>query len=133
MNHTDVLKLIDPFINAPVECDGFTRLAHSALANAGKRHRVMAGRLIAAGGGHQTPLHYWIELECGSVIDYRAQMWLGPTPDVPHGIFNVDDFPRWKYEGHEVEMPTLPPALAELIATPIPHQILTTKSIGEAG
>lgn len=81
-----ISSLLEPYSNAPVECDGFTRIAHSVLAGAGIPHSCMQGQLVSASGNDELPIHFWIQLDDGRVIDYRARMWLGDDAGVPHGV-----------------------------------------------
>lgn len=120
MTRLEIHQVIEPFINAPVECDGFVRLAHTALVAAGVDHTVMHGRLVSADSTRRTPIHFWITLANGDVIDYRAQMWLGSANDVPSGIFAPAEFPGWSYQGSVIDIPTLHPAVAEMLTRSIP-------------
>ena len=58
-----------------LECDGSTRVLHYALDNAGVKHTVKRGKVI--GDEYVIPLHYWIELPDGNIVDYKSKMWLG--------------------------------------------------------
>lgn len=108
-------QLLEPYINAPVECDGFTRLAHTALVHAGIEHACMCGRLVSVDDTTESPIHFWIELADGRLIDYRARMWLGENPTVPNGVFNANEFAGWKYLGEQIDLPTLSPVLVEIL------------------
>lgn len=119
MDMAAIARLLAEYVDAPVECDGFARLAHTALAEAEIEHSVLEGVVLAGDGSVALPIHYWIELRCGTLIDYRARLWLGESDAVPHGIFNQADFPQWRYEGARVDMPVLSPAFAKLLSTPI--------------
>jgi hypothetical protein len=79
----DWLAPIDAF---PLECDGLTRIVSTLLARDDVEHRVCVGSLDIQGVG-LIPLHWWVELGDGRVIDYRARMWLGDGPQTPHGVF----------------------------------------------
>lgn len=72
---------------APVECDGFARLASILLTREGLEHEVHVGRLSLAGAGAIDP-HFWISLPGGLICDYRARMWLGDQ--APHGVFRPE-------------------------------------------
>jgi hypothetical protein len=108
-------RLLERYIDAPVECDGFTRLAHGALESAGIDHACMRGRVVSADGTVRSPIHFWIELPDGRLIDYRARMWLGDFSSVPHGIFLPDEFAKWQYQGEPIILQTLSPVIAELL------------------
>lgn len=113
-------QLLSVYDTAPVECDGFIRLAHTALINAGIQHRCMCGRVSSIDGTTVIPLHFWIELENGNFADYRARMWLGEVATVPHGIFRLENFPEWRYEGVQVDVPVASPALIAILTAPMP-------------
>ncbi len=53
-------------------------------------------------------------------IDYRARMWLGETPDIPHGVFNPADYPRIYYEGSSMKLGLLPDVLFKILTCPFP-------------
>lgn len=84
-----------------LECDGFTRVLTYALKKKGIPHRVMIGSMMdTEKEGSIIPLHFWIELGNGQIIDFRARMWLGN--EAPHGI--VTDRKRFIYEGKPIEL-----------------------------
>lgn len=114
-------QLLEPYINAPVECDGFTRLAHTALELAGIQHTCMVGIVASLCGHRQSPIHFWIQLHDGRLIDYRARMWLGDETSVPHGVFALEAFPEWEYRGAEIDLPILNPVLARYMVMPLPE------------
>lgn len=76
-----------PLSALPLECDGLTRVISTLLAREDIDHRVMIGTLSIEGTG-RTPMHWWIELAQGELIDFRARMWLGSEDSIPHGVFN---------------------------------------------
>lgn len=115
MLHAEIHQLLVSYDKAPVECDGFTRLAHTALANAGVEHTCHIGRIVSADGKRQSPVHYWVELTDGMIIDYRARMWLGDDEGVPHGIFSPDGYKSWVYQGSTTELPLLSPIVARFM------------------
>lgn len=119
--HTEIHQLLAPYLQAPVECDGFTRLAHTALVNAGIEHKVLFGKVVSVDGTKELPIHFWIELPDGHVIDYKARMWLGNADDVPHGIFGSGAFPGWEYCGEAFEMSTLSPLMVLALMMPVPR------------
>lgn len=110
-----IIKLLEPYIDAPVECDGFTRIAHSVLAEAGITHHCMRGRLVSMSLRGELPLHFWIQLDDGRLIDYRARMWLGDDAAVPHGVFPTDHYPDWSYQGAEVKLPVFSATMIQLL------------------
>nr|WP_192963334.1 hypothetical protein [Pseudomonas fluorescens] len=115
MLYAEIHQLLMPYDKAPVECDGFTRLAHTALADAGVAHTCHIGRIVSADGERQSPIHYWIELTGGVIIDYRARMWLGNDEGVPHGVFCPDGYKSWVYQGSAIELPLLSSILARFM------------------
>jgi hypothetical protein len=95
-----VKTLLDKYDACPLECDGFTRVAHSVLTRANVPHHVFIGTVTFR--GVLVPLHYWIELPDGTVVDYRLRMWVGD--DAPHGVFPPDD--RCDYHGTRIHLST---------------------------
>lgn len=120
MLDTELHQLLAPYIDAPVECDGFARLAHTALTHAGIEHTCMIGRIKSEDGHRCTPTHLWLELEDGRVIDYRARMWLGNTDCVPNGVFHHSCYKSWAYDGQPIELPILSPVISKLLLLAIP-------------
>jgi hypothetical protein len=78
----------------PLECDGVSRIVSVLLARDNVAHDVCIGSLEVQGVG-RIPLHHWIELPDGVLVDFRAQMWLGSDPAVPHGAFQLDGRRRY--------------------------------------
>lgn len=91
------------FADLPLECDGMTRVISFALRETEIPHFAKAGELLVD-GEPVVPVHYWIELEDGLVVDYRARMWGGDGEHVPHGVFRPEDFPRVEYRGDVVDV-----------------------------
>ncbi|WP_189691147.1 hypothetical protein [Pseudorhodoferax aquiterrae] len=89
-----------------LECDGMTRVVSALLLRDGIAHVPMCGTLSVAGVG-EIPVHHWIELEDGRLIDLRARMWLGEDPRVPHGVVPRDRA-NARYVGREVELSCTP-------------------------
>ncbi|MEX6780174.1 hypothetical protein [Pseudomonas aeruginosa] len=110
-----ITMLLEPYSNAPVECDGLTRIAHSVLTRAGIPHSCMYGRLVSTSRDAEIPLHFWIQLDDGGVIDYRARMWLGDDAAVPHGVFMEDEYPLWNYLGTEITLSVFSPTMIQLL------------------
>lgn len=102
-----------PIDGMPLECDGLTRVASTLLRREAVAHQVFAGELIVEGVGVVRP-HYWIRLADGRVIDYRARMWLSPSPAVPHGVFRPP--PEVRYQGEDVGPADLPAAIFEILS-----------------
>lgn len=81
-----------------LECDGAVRVIHHLLNKMGADHKVMAGYLETSQG--VIPLHFWIELPDGRIIDVKSRMWLGD--EVQQGIFIPDQ--NTNYVGEQIEM-----------------------------
>jgi hypothetical protein len=95
----NALTVLDEFENCYLECDGLTTVISSLLTTAGIPHKVYVGR--AACSGKRISPHLWVELENGTIIDYRLRMWLGSHPEIPHGVFNPSDYSSVEYVGQE--------------------------------
>lgn len=78
LNSTDAL---------PLECDGLTRVISALMNRENMAHKICIGSLRISGVG-VIPRHWWIGLENSQYCDYRARMWLGNDPLVPHGVFS---------------------------------------------
>lgn len=87
------------FAELPLECDGLTRVISFRLRELEVPHSIMVGAAFT--GKRQVKPHWWIEMFDGRSVDYRARMWLGDEPLIPHGIFRRDDYPNVMYEGEE--------------------------------
>ncbi len=73
----------------PLACDGMSQVTSTLLQREGISHSVCAGELTVDGVGSMWD-HWWVELGWqypGYLIDYRAIVWLGKVPEVPHGVF----------------------------------------------
>ena len=104
-------ELIAKYEACNLECDGLTRVLTTVLQENNIPHTCMVGTLTITGTNEGTPLHFWIDLPDLKRIDYRARMWIGSNPDVPHGIFNPADFPSVTYKGHAIALEPLSPKL----------------------
>ena len=100
----DLEKLFADYVDLPLECDGLTRVLSYLLDKNRIRHQVMRGTVSV--GKHEMAPHFWIELPDGRIVDYRARMWLGNSSNVPHGVFNPEDFSDTRYNGKAVPMKT---------------------------
>ncbi len=113
-------NLLEPYANQThLECDGLSRILHSLLENEGIKHTVFVGAVCHYPSQRKIPVHFWIDLDSGLRIDYRLQMWLGVSADIPNGIFDSKDFTNVCYEGEVVEMPVLPKSLIDILLMPI--------------
>ncbi len=83
-----------------LECDGAVRVLHYALNKNNVPHYVFQGTVEL--DDKKIPLHYWIGLYDGRIVDFKAKMWLGD--DAPNGIFFADKSAA-KYDGMVVDLP----------------------------
>ncbi len=83
-----------------LECDGTARVIHYALDNHGIPHYVFMGNVEFDDA--IIPLHYWIGLPDGRLVDFKARKWLGDA--APNGIFYPKDTAAI-YDGKPVELP----------------------------
>lgn len=81
----------------------------------------MAGTLT--GKGQEIYPHFWIDLPSGERIDYRATMWLGAN-NVPHGVFDPQEFPDVIYEGDMIELEPLPDVVFQILTRQIDYEKL---------
>jgi len=47
-------------------------------------------------------------------------MWLGETPDIPHGIFHPANYPKIYYQGNSIKLALLPDVLFQILTRPFP-------------
>lgn len=116
---TTLQNLMASIAEAPVECDGFTRLAATLLYKNGIPYKAFAGTLEV--DGQCVPLHYWIVVD-DLIIDFRAQMWLGCGENVPHGVMQASDLAAL-YKGEEIEVAPLNDTLFSILMMPWPEGI----------
>lgn len=82
MNKEELAALLDPFDQCDLYCDGMSRVLSPVLARKGVPHTTYFGRLINKRSGQEV-IHYWIGLQNGLVVDYRARMWLATISIFP--------------------------------------------------
>ena len=82
MKSESIKSILDPYDNLPLECDGFTRIAHYLLSKENIPHECYSGS-VTFGELAMCP-HYWIIAD-KFIVDYRLRMWFGTT--APHGVF----------------------------------------------
>lgn len=103
MGHPGGIRgLLEEHDHPDLECDGATRVFSWLLKREKVGHTVMGGRLEVDGAGVVEP-HYWILLDDGRIIDYKARRWLPDAEGVPHGIFELNDYPKALYVGEEAK------------------------------
>ncbi len=113
-------ELLAEYVNAPLECDGLTRVLHTVLHQEGIEHSCMVGSLTYVDRNEGAPLHFWITLPDGRFIDFRAHMWLGDSAGIPHGIFDPANFPQVVYRGEVVNLEILPQKLFDVLVGKFP-------------
>ena len=99
MNKDEIKQLLEPHNGDHLECDGATRVFAWLLKEAGIDHTIKIGTLEF--DGEAILPHCWIELADGQIIDYKARMWLPDAEGVPHGVFNLSEYPKALYVGEE--------------------------------
>lgn len=113
ITHPELLAAaLTPLDSTDLECDGSTQAASTVLWAAGVAHTVHGGQIVHRATGTRPPIHFWIEID-GLTLDYRARMWLGTSPDVPHGLFRIADYPSVAYIGNPGSFAPWPPSLFE--------------------
>ena len=106
LNH--LALLLNPYHRlSHLECDGLTNVIHRTLADERIEHTVYTGQVINTANDDTIDVHLWIDVE-ELRIDYRARMWLGNTPDIPHGVFFSANYPTISYQGNPIELRLLP-------------------------
>ncbi len=75
------------------------------------------------------PVHFWLRLESGHYVDYRARMWFpnASANEIPNGVFHSDDYPYTKYIGEPITVTSryiLSDELIKIIAMPIPKDLI---------
>jgi hypothetical protein len=119
MTDLSSLEILLDDLNAPhLECDGATRIAYSRLMRAGFSPTAYMGT-IHVEDRFFSP-HFWIELEPGCLIDYKARMWLGSHPSVPHGVFLEGQYPLADYKGQKIQMGVMSEGLESILLAPFP-------------
>nr|QOQ33351.1 hypothetical protein [Pseudomonas syringae pv. actinidiae] len=69
-----------------LDCENLVRVIATLLSVSGASYEAHRGSLWVKGVGHVEP-HHWIVLSNGETVDFRAQLWLGNEPNIPHGVF----------------------------------------------
>lgn len=104
IKRVDLGKELGQYENLPLECDGLCRVLTYRLKQMKVKHQVMAGH-FTVDGNKAVPIHWWIVLEDGRHVDYRARMWGGNHTHIPHGIFKPEDFKeRVTYTGQKIDV-----------------------------
>lgn len=111
-----ICDILDPLDRCELECDGMTRIISYLLCQSGVSHRVMLGSIRNLKTNKAIEPHLWVALDNGWYIDYRARMWLGNNEDIPHGIFDVNEYPFVAYSKSSVELPSMNDRLGHILA-----------------
>lgn len=118
INHLRLL--LNPYgVLKHLECDGLTHVIHRVLVDENIEHTVCTGQVIYSVNSEIIPIHLWIDID-DLRIDYRARMWLGDMPDIPHGVFYPVDYPRIRYEGSPTKLNLLAHAVIQELIKPYP-------------
>lgn len=78
-------KILEPYINDNLECDGQSKVISYILTKNGIDHKLYDGELVDKESGEGI-YHQWIEIDNNLIVDYKARMWY-PDSDCWHGIF----------------------------------------------
>jgi hypothetical protein len=120
INKIDTIrKLLEPYLQLPLECDGMTRVITYLLDEKKIPHSVFLGAIQVRGGngkGRFAP-HYWIRLETDEIVDFRSRMWFDGDESIPQGIFK-EDGKTISYVGVEINFPVSKEVFQILINTP---------------
>ncbi len=103
-----IRALLDQYDHLSTEFVGMTQICHTVLLRGNIPHVCMAG--VCLYQSKRLPIHLWIDLKDdleGYRVDYSARRWLGDDPDVPHGVFRPEEFPKVSYQ--EASPRPLPP------------------------
>ncbi|HDX8428226.1 TPA: hypothetical protein RQN23_002926 [Aeromonas veronii] len=93
MKNTEMSELdkwLEKLDALPLECDGMSRVISHLLSKQNIEHEISVGSLQCQSG--KIPLHYWITLGNGTLLDLRARMWLGNNDGIPHGLIKQGEY-----------------------------------------
>lgn len=118
---TQIEELLKPYIDAPVECDGFTRIAHTRLRQANIEHQTKVGSIELPSTGAGFALHFWIELSDSRIVDYRCQFIEDACGiRIPQGIFASNETPLI-YRGVATKLDVLTEFMISILIAPWPE------------
>lgn len=116
INH--ICLILNPYgVLKHLECDGLTHILHRVLSDENIEHTVYMGQVTYSVNGETIPMHKWIDID-HLRIDYRARMWLGNMPDIPHGVFYPADYVNVSYEGSPTQSNLLPHTVIQELIKP---------------
>jgi hypothetical protein len=104
VNSTELSDFFKDIELAPIECDGFTRIAFSRLCRLGVPCQAFIGSLVV-GDSYIAP-HLWLLVHGKLIVDYRARMWLGDVAD---------------YAGEEMKVEVLSEGIEQLLLARFPE------------
>lgn len=88
-----------------IDSNSMTFVISNALSEHGIFHQCRVGYVEDRQSGTITFPHCWIELEQGWCIDLRLRQWLVDEDEIPHGVFQLFDYPRVRYQGTALLVP----------------------------
>lgn len=88
----------------PLGSAGLTTVVSNLLSRAGVYHQCRVGYVKDNHSQIQAMPHCWVELQDGWCIDLTVRHWLYDENDIPHGVFQVSDFPRVSYHGAPLQV-----------------------------
>lgn len=109
-------QLLDSLDEAPVECDGMSRLVLTVLHREAIPYTAYIGQ-IELDGNIMRP-HLWVESE-GFRIDYRSRMWFNGDERLAHGVFEIEEG-QGRYDGLPCSLAPLSDFLFDILQEKIP-------------
>lgn len=92
-----------------------TRLLSTLLEREEIAHSAFCGTLVDSLFPGKQIYHWWIELEDGHLLDFRARLWMGDA--APHGAFKPSPADRFQYQDRSLlGSITLPLSLLSVVA-----------------
>lgn len=105
-----IIHEITALDSAPVECDGFVRLAVKVLNQHEEDYTVLCGKVSDCHGTEFSPHCY---IEWGQyIIDFRARLWLGSNAQ--HGFLEKSNYGHL-YAGQAIIINPLPDSVYALM------------------
>lgn len=107
--HDELEFVLLPLQDLIIDSDCMTFVISNALSEHGIFHQCRIGYAEDQLSCMTTSPHCWIELEQGWCIDLTLREWLGDEDDLPHGVFQLSDYPRVRYQGTALLAPHFDP------------------------
>lgn len=95
--HDELEFVLLPLEDLRIDSDCMTFVISNALSEHGIFHQCRIGYAEDQLSRMTTSPHCWIELEQGWCIDLTLREWLGDEDDLPHGVFQLSDYPRVRW------------------------------------